>query len=68
MFSTSSISGPITLEAAGPLVLADLPAVASRTARTGGASFLDALVLVPGMHKQQCADKLIGENLLRPAR
>ncbi|PBK88125.1 hypothetical protein ARMGADRAFT_443253 [Armillaria gallica] len=58
MFSTSSISGHITLEAAGLLVLADLPAVASRTALTGGASFLDALVLVPGMHKQQCADEI----------
>ncbi|SJL17273.1 uncharacterized protein ARMOST_20820 [Armillaria ostoyae] len=39
MFSTSS---PITFEAAGLLVLADLPAVALRTALTGGASFLDA--------------------------
>ncbi|KAK0472983.1 hypothetical protein IW261DRAFT_1506033 [Armillaria novae-zelandiae] len=58
IFNTSSISGPITLEAAGLLVLADLPAVASRTALTGGASFLDALVLVPGMHKQQCADEI----------
>ncbi|KAK0430968.1 hypothetical protein EV421DRAFT_1720949 [Armillaria borealis] len=58
MFSTSSISGPITFEAAGLLVLADLPAVALRTALTGGASFLDALVLVPGMHKQQCADEI----------
>ncbi|SJL04226.1 uncharacterized protein ARMOST_07587 [Armillaria ostoyae] len=58
MFNTSSISSPITLEAAGLIVLADLPAVASRTALTGGASFLDALVLVPGMHQQQCADEI----------
>ncbi|KAK0190133.1 hypothetical protein F5146DRAFT_1122490 [Armillaria mellea] len=58
LLSTSSIPGPITLEAAGLLVLADLPAVALRTALTGGASFLDALVLVPGMHKQQCADEI----------
>ncbi|KAK0226795.1 hypothetical protein EDD85DRAFT_923423 [Armillaria nabsnona] len=58
MFSTSSISGPITLESAGLLVLADLPAVASRTALTGGASFLDALVLVPGMLKQQSAEEI----------
>ncbi|KAK0430078.1 hypothetical protein EV421DRAFT_352177 [Armillaria borealis] len=58
MFSTSSLSGHITLEAAGLLALADLPAVASRTALTGGASFLDALVLVPGMHQQQCADEI----------
>ncbi|KAK0491880.1 hypothetical protein EDD18DRAFT_1290675 [Armillaria luteobubalina] len=58
MFNTSSFSGPITLEAAGLLVLADVPAVASRTALTGGASLLDALVLVPGIHKQQCADEI----------
>ncbi|PBK72033.1 hypothetical protein ARMSODRAFT_1016034 [Armillaria solidipes] len=55
MFSTSS---PITFAAAGLLVLADFSAVALRPALTGGASFLDALVLVPGMHKQQCADEI----------
>ncbi|SJL18224.1 uncharacterized protein ARMOST_21802 [Armillaria ostoyae] len=58
MFNTSSISGPITLETAGLLILADLPAVTSRTALTGGVSFLNALVLVPGMHQQQCADEI----------
>ncbi|PBK58450.1 hypothetical protein ARMSODRAFT_967712 [Armillaria solidipes] len=58
MFGTPSISSPVTLEAAGLIVLADLPAVALRTALTGGASYLDALVLVPGMHKQQCADEI----------
>ncbi len=58
MFGTSSISTPVTLEAAGLIALIDFPAVALRTALTGGASFLDALVLVPGMHKQQCADEI----------
>ncbi|KAK0491881.1 hypothetical protein EDD18DRAFT_529372 [Armillaria luteobubalina] len=58
IFRTSSIPGPVTLEAAGLLVLADLPAVILRTALTGGASFLDAFVLVPGMHKQQSADEI----------
>ncbi|KAK0429617.1 hypothetical protein EV421DRAFT_1893817 [Armillaria borealis] len=42
----------------GLLILADLPAVASRTALTRGASFLNALTLVLGMHKQQCADEI----------
>ncbi|KAK0209870.1 hypothetical protein IW262DRAFT_1498167, partial [Armillaria fumosa] len=58
MFNTSSFSGPITFEAAGLLVLADIPAVTSRTALTRGASLLDALVLVLGIHKQQCADEI----------
>ncbi|KAK0443378.1 uncharacterized protein EV420DRAFT_1028366 [Desarmillaria tabescens] len=58
MLRTSTISSPLTLGAAGLLALADLPAVALRTALTGGASFLDILVLVPGMHKQQHADEI----------
>ncbi|PBK88090.1 hypothetical protein ARMGADRAFT_442023 [Armillaria gallica] len=58
MFNTFSISSPITLEAAGIIALIDFPAVILRTALTGGASFLDALILVPGMDKQQCADEI----------
>ncbi len=58
MFSTPSISSPITLEAAGLLILADLPAVAFRMVLTKGASFLDALILVLGMHNQQCTDEI----------
>ncbi|KAK0201283.1 hypothetical protein DFS33DRAFT_1387225 [Desarmillaria ectypa] len=50
MLSTSTISGHITLEASG--------LVAVRTAPTGSASFLDSLVLVPGMRRQQCADEI----------
>ncbi|KAK0224913.1 hypothetical protein EDD85DRAFT_230470 [Armillaria nabsnona] len=53
-----TISSPITLEAAGLLALADLPTVTLRTALFGGACFLDVLVLVPGMRKQQCADEI----------
>ncbi|PBK86681.1 hypothetical protein ARMGADRAFT_477070 [Armillaria gallica] len=53
-----TISSPITLEAAGLLALVDLPTVTLRTALVGGACFLDVLVLVPGMHKQQCADEI----------
>ncbi|KAK0430939.1 hypothetical protein EV421DRAFT_2024806 [Armillaria borealis] len=57
MFNTSSISG-ITLESAGLIALADLSTVAVRTALTGTASYLDVLVLVPGMHQQQSAVKI----------
>lgn len=58
MLSSSTISSPITIGAAGLLALADLPAVTLRTALVGGACFLDVLVLVPGMYKQQCAGEI----------
>ncbi|KAK0451152.1 uncharacterized protein EV420DRAFT_1646231 [Desarmillaria tabescens] len=58
MFNTSSISGHITLESAGLVALADLSTVAVRTALTGTASWLDILVLAPGMHQQQSADEV----------
>ncbi len=57
MFKKSSISG-ITLESAGLVALADLSTVAVRTALTGTASYLDVLVLAPGMHQQQSAVKI----------
>ncbi|KAK0430028.1 hypothetical protein EV421DRAFT_354138 [Armillaria borealis] len=57
MFKKSSISG-ITLESAGLVALADLSTVAVRTALTGTASWLDVLVLAPGMHQQQSADEI----------
>ncbi|SJL14847.1 uncharacterized protein ARMOST_18319 [Armillaria ostoyae] len=57
MFSKSSISG-ITLESAGLVALADLSTVAVRTALMGTASWLDVLVLAPGMHQQQSADEV----------
>ncbi|KAK0451151.1 uncharacterized protein EV420DRAFT_1482560 [Desarmillaria tabescens] len=58
MFNTSSISGHITLESAGLIALADLSTVAVRTALTGTASWIDILVLAPGMHQQQSADEV----------
>ncbi|KAK0451154.1 uncharacterized protein EV420DRAFT_724515 [Desarmillaria tabescens] len=58
MFNTSSISGHITLESAGLVALADLSIVAVRTALTGTASWIDILVLAPGMHQQQSADEV----------
>ncbi|KAK0463197.1 uncharacterized protein EV420DRAFT_1160348 [Desarmillaria tabescens] len=58
MLSTSSITGHITLESAGLIALADLSTVAVRTALTGTASYLDILVLAPGMHQQQSAVKI----------
>ncbi|KAK0472531.1 hypothetical protein IW261DRAFT_810677 [Armillaria novae-zelandiae] len=57
MFNTSPIAG-ITLESAGLVALADLSTVAVRTALTGTASYLDVLVLAPGMHQQQSAVKI----------
>ncbi|KAK0184782.1 hypothetical protein F5146DRAFT_221334 [Armillaria mellea] len=57
MFNKSSISG-ITLESAGLVALADLSTVAVRTALTGTASWIDILVLAPGMHQQQSADEV----------
>ncbi|KAK0209865.1 hypothetical protein IW262DRAFT_1468158 [Armillaria fumosa] len=58
MFSTTSIPGPITLEATGLLMLADLLTVTLRMVLTGGASFLNALILMPEMYKQQYADEI----------
>ncbi|SJL14843.1 uncharacterized protein ARMOST_18315 [Armillaria ostoyae] len=57
MFKKSSISG-ITLQSAGLVALADLSTVAVRTALMGTASWLDILVLAPGMHQQQSADEV----------
>lgn len=48
----------LSLSAGGLLALADLNTVAQRTAITGGSSWLDALVLAPGLHYQQAADAL----------
>ena len=48
----------LSLSAAGLLALADLSTAARRTAITGGSSWLDSLVLVPGLHYQQAADEL----------
>jgi hypothetical protein len=43
----------ISLDLVGLLVLADVSAVSERTALTGNAFLADALVLCPGMHRQQ---------------
>ena len=48
----------ISLETAGLVALADLTAIQERTALTGTSSFLDLLVLVPGIHLQQKATRL----------
>ncbi|KAF3768528.1 hypothetical protein M406DRAFT_232162, partial [Cryphonectria parasitica EP155] len=55
---TSTPIPNFTLSAAGLLVLADLSTVAQRTALRGGSSWLDSLLLVPGLHYQQAADEL----------
>ncbi|RYP75095.1 hypothetical protein DL771_002556 [Monosporascus sp. 5C6A] len=42
--------------AGGLLALADLGTIAQRTAIVGGSSWLDSLILAPGLHYQQAAD------------
>ncbi|KAH7013680.1 hypothetical protein EDB80DRAFT_379305 [Ilyonectria destructans] len=48
----------LTLSASGLLALADLRTIAHRTAITGGSSWLDSLVLAPGLHYQQACEYL----------
>ncbi|ETS74208.1 hypothetical protein PFICI_14074 [Pestalotiopsis fici W106-1] len=50
------------LSASGLLALADLSTIAQRTAIAGGSSWLDALLLAPGLHYQQAADALDKET------
>ncbi|KAK0219464.1 hypothetical protein EDD85DRAFT_797357 [Armillaria nabsnona] len=57
MFSASSLRIPINFEPATFIAVADLSTVAERTALVGGASYLEALVIVPAMHRQQLADE-----------
>ncbi|KAK0472540.1 hypothetical protein IW261DRAFT_1507952 [Armillaria novae-zelandiae] len=56
MFSASSLKIPIGFEPAAFIAVADFSTVAERTALVGGASYLEALVIVPGMHQQQSAN------------
>ncbi|KFY27298.1 hypothetical protein V493_03590 [Pseudogymnoascus sp. VKM F-4281 (FW-2241)] len=48
----------VALSASGLLALADLSTIANRTAITGTSTWLDVLVLAPGLHNQQRADTL----------
>ncbi|KAI0405512.1 hypothetical protein F4802DRAFT_614653 [Xylaria palmicola] len=50
----------VDISAAGLLALADLSTVAQRT-RISGVSWLDALLLAPGLHYQQAADAVLSE-------
>ncbi|KAI1365282.1 hypothetical protein F5Y08DRAFT_186577 [Xylaria arbuscula] len=50
----------VDISAAGLLALADLTTVAQRT-RISGVSWLDALLLAPGLHYQQAADVVLNE-------
>ncbi|KAI0201711.1 hypothetical protein F4808DRAFT_423545 [Astrocystis sublimbata] len=58
-WSQTPIPG-VDISAAGLLALADLSTVAQRT-RISGASWLDALLLAPGLHYQQAADAVLSE-------
>lgn len=53
-------AGGISLDAAGLVALADLKTIVYRTALTGSASYLDTLVLAPGIHLQQSASDVNG--------
>ncbi|KAH9889230.1 hypothetical protein F4778DRAFT_785783 [Xylariomycetidae sp. FL2044] len=46
------------LSPAGLIALADLGTISNRTKIVGGASWLDSLLLAPGIHYQQAADAL----------
>lgn len=50
----------LSLDAAGLVALADLTTIQQRTALTGNAVILDALVLCPGIHMQQDSTNLNG--------
>lgn len=52
----------LKLSSSGLLALAQLSTVAQRTAITGGSSWLDCLLLAPGMHYQQAVDA-VGDHL-----
>ncbi|KAM5348974.1 hypothetical protein ACJ41O_008797 [Fusarium nematophilum] len=56
-WTTTPIPG-LSLTASGLLALADLRTISRRTALVGGASWIDALVLAPGLHYQQAFDNL----------
>ena len=47
-----------SFDAAGLIALADLNTIAKRTALTGTANYFDALILCPGLHRQQKAPDL----------
>lgn len=53
----------VSLDATGLIALADLTTVAKHTALNGTSSFLDLLVLCPGIHRQQYATELNGGEL-----
>jgi hypothetical protein len=50
--------GNVSLHAAGLLALADLSAIAERTALTGSASLFDVLILAPGIHHHQSVARI----------
>ncbi|EKM52127.1 uncharacterized protein PHACADRAFT_262611 [Phanerochaete carnosa HHB-10118-sp] len=58
MASTLHLSDFVYPQAANLIAFAPLPAIITRTALTGGASFLDTFFLVPGILSQQDAVKV----------
>jgi len=64
-WATHPIPG-VSLSAGGLLALADLSTVAQRTVITGGSTWLDSLLLAPGLHYQQAADELARRSGANP--
>ncbi|KAF6795363.1 hypothetical protein CMUS01_15938 [Colletotrichum musicola] len=52
----------LSLSSAGLIALADLQTLSRRTALTGTSSWLDALVLAPGLHYHQAAEEAISDD------
>ena len=61
MFNRWAIRG-LTLDAAGLVAIADLKTIVYRTALTGTASYLDVFFLAPGIHQQQAASEVNGNE------
>lgn len=56
----------VSLSTGGLLALADLSTIARRTVIAGGSSWLDSLLLAPGLHYQQAADALVQQGVSGP--
>ncbi|KAH8886792.1 hypothetical protein GQ53DRAFT_727357 [Thozetella sp. PMI_491] len=57
-WTTKPIPG-LAISASGLIALADLSTIAQRTAIAGGSSWMDSLLLAPGLQYQQAADDLV---------
>lgn len=56
----NNVLSNVSLDAAGLVAIAEITAVAQRTVLTGTSTYSDALILCPGLHRQQSAPELNG--------